>query len=412
MYSEKAVIGSILKDNYLVTECGLLPSHFEVNEHRYIFKNMVELYKTQKSCDLVTLITKCDVNLLGGANYLSDMLRLASDNKFETYCENIMDGWREREKKSILSVALQENWTIEKIGQAFEEIHTQKVDDYADINDLLVDVFEMPWIKKENVKGVDTGLTGLNLILNGLQNSELIILAARPSMGKSDVMLHLAKHAGWDNRLPIVFSLEMDNQSLLMRTLASTGSYSRNAIRDPFTHFTPGQKETWVKTTGMVGETKMQIFDKPGQTLSQIRMKIRKAMNKYPNRKPVVFIDYLTLIKPATFTGNMHVQIGEITKGLKEIAKEFSCPVVALAQLSRQVEQRQDKRPMMSDLRESGSIEEDADVVMFLYRDAYYSKDDLDKSLEIIIAKQRNGAVGTVNTTYNKFTGAITDGNN
>lgn len=412
MYSEKAVIGSILKDNYLVTECGLLPSHFEVNEHRYIFKNMVELYKTQKSCDLVTLITKCDVNLLGGANYLSDMLRLASDNKFETYCENIMDGWREREKKSILSVALQENWTIEKIGQAFEEIHTQKVDDYADINDLLVDVFEMPWIKKENVKGVDTGLTGLNLILNGLQNSELIILAARPSMGKSDVMLHLAKHAGWDNRLPIVFSLEMDNKSLLMRTLASTGSYSRNAIRDPFTHFTPGQKETWVKTTGMVGETKMQIFDKPGQTLSQIRMKIRKAMNKYPNRKPVIFIDYLTLIKPATFTGNMHVQIGEITKGLKEIAKEFSCPVVALAQLSRQVEQRQDKRPMMSDLRESGSIEEDADVVMFLYRDAYYSKDDLDKSLEIIIAKQRNGAVGTVNTIYNKFTGAITDGNN
>jgi len=412
MYSEKAVIGSIMKNNYLVDDCGLLPEHFESNEHKYIFKNMVELYKTQKTCDLVTLITKCDPIQLGGASYLSDMVRLASDNKFETYCENIMDSWREREKKSILSVALAENWTIEKIGQSFEQIHTQKVDDYADINDMLVDVFDLPWTEKEVIKGSNTGLKEMNLLTNGLQDGELVILAARPSMGKSDAMLHLAKHAGWDNRLPILFSLEMSKENLLMRSLASTGSYSRNAIRDPYKLFTDGQKDTWSKTAGLVGNTKMQIFDMPGQTLAQIRMKIRKAMNKYQDRKPVIFIDYLTLIKPATFTGNMHIQIGEISKGLKSIAKEFSCPVVALAQLSRQVEQRQDKRPLLSDLRESGSIEEDADVVMFLYRDAYYSKDDSDKSLEIIVAKNRNGGTKTINAIYNKFTGAITDGVN
>lgn len=400
-----------MKDNYLILECGLLPGHFENNEHRYIFQSMTELYKTQKSCDMVTLISKRDPELMGGAFYLTDMLRLANENKFETYCENIMDSWREREKKSILSIALQDDWSIEKIGQSFEQIHSQKVDDHSDINDLLLDVYEMPWQEQEIKKGIDTGLAGLNKMLNGLQDEELFILAARPSMGKSDVMLHLAKQAGWDNRLPIVFSLEMSSQSLLSRSLASTGNYSRNAIRDPYRLFTQGQKETWAKTTGKLGETKMQIFDMPGQTLAQIRMKIRKAMNKHPERKPVIFIDYLTLIKPAQYTGNMHIQVGEITKGLKGIAKEFSCPVVALAQLSRSVEARQDKRPLLSDLRESGSIEEDADVVAFLYREAYYSKEDDDKTLEIIIAKQRNGAVGTVLTNYNKFTGAITDGN-
>lgn len=183
MYSEKAVLGSIMKNNYLVNDCGLLPGHFESNEHKYIFKNMMELYKVQKSCDLVTLITKCDPTLLGGASYLGDMVRLASDNKFEVYCENIMDSWRDREKKAILSMALAEDWTLEKIGQSFEQIHTQKVDDYADINDLLVDVFEMPWTEKEVLKGSDTGLKEMNLLINGLQDGELIILAARPSMG-------------------------------------------------------------------------------------------------------------------------------------------------------------------------------------------------------------------------------------
>lgn len=411
MISEKSAIGTIMKNNYLLADCDLSPRHFEVVENQEIFKAMQELHKTGKSCDMITLITKYDPRKLGGASYLTDALRLSNENKFEAYCENIMDAWREREKTSILSVALQDNWSIEKIGQAFEQIHSQKMEDYADIQDLLLDVFELPWTKQETKKGSDTGLKELNMILNGLQDSELTILAARPSMGKSDVMLHLAKHAGWDNRLPIIFSLEMSAASLMMRSLASTGNYARNAIRDPYTLFSPGQKETWSKTTGQVSDTKMQIFDMPGQTLAQMRMKIRKAMNKYLDRKPVIFIDYLTLIKPAQFTGNMHIQIGEISKGLKAIAKEFECPVVSLAQLSRQVEQRADKRPMLSDLRESGSIEEDADVVMFLYREAYYSKDDADKTLEIIVAKQRNGATGTINATYNKFTGAVTDGN-
>lgn len=412
MYSEKAVLGSIMKENYLVNDCGLLPSHFESKEHQYIFQSMKELYKTQKTCDMVTLITKRDPSLMGGAFQLTEMIRIANENKFEAYCENILDGWREREMKSILSIALQDNWDFEKIEKAFEKIRSQKVDDYADINDLLLDVYEMPWTEREVRKGTDTGLKELTMILNGLQDEELFILAARPSMGKSDVMLHLAKYAGWDNRLPIVFSLEMGNESLLMRLLASTGNYSRNAIRDPYSLLTDGQKETWINTTGVVGETKIQIFDMPSQTVAQMRMKVRKAMNKYPNRKPVIFIDYLTLIKPAQYTPNMHIQVGEITKELKAMAKEFSCPVVALAQLSRGVETRPDKRPLLSDLRESGSIEEDADVVAFLYRDAYYTKNDDDKTLEIIIAKHRNGAVGTVYTKYNKFTGVISDGNN
>ena len=138
-------------------------------------------------------------------------------------------------------------------------------------------------------------------------------------------------------------------------------------------------------------------------------MKARKVFAEHPDRKPIIFVDYLTLIRSTTKGDNMHQKIGEISKGLKSMAKEFNCPVVVLAQLSRSVEQRQDKRPLLSDLRESGSIEEDADVVTFLYRDAYYSKDETDRTMEIIVAKNRNGGTGTVYANYNKFTGAITD---
>jgi replicative DNA helicase len=136
-------------------------------------------------------------------------------------------------------------------------------------------------------------------------------------------------------------------------------------------------------------------------------MKVRKVASQHKDRKPIVFIDYLTLIKSIEKNDNMHQKVGNITKGLKALAKEFDCPVVVLAQLSRGVEQRQDKRPMLSDLRESGSIEEDADMVMFLYRDAYYSKNESDKTLEINVAKNRNGAVGTVYTKYNNHTGEV-----
>lgn len=163
---------------------------------------------------------------------------------------------------------------------------------------------------------------------------------------------------------------------------------------------------------GNLDETHMQIFDGAGQTVAEMRAKTRKLMHQFPHRKPIIFIDYLTLIQTTQFFGgNAHMQVTEISKSLKTMAKDFDCPVVCLAQLNRSVESRANKRPMMSDIRESGSVEQDADVILFLYREAYYDRDSEDHSLEIIVSKNRNGPVGTIAVNYNEHTGAIEDEN-
>ena len=157
-------------------------------------------------------------------------------------------------------------------------------------------------------------------------------------------------------------------------------------------------------------ETNMQIFDGAGQTIAEMRAKTRKMMHQFPNKKPIIFIDYLTLIHSGQFYGgNSHQQVTEISKSLKTMAKDFDCPVICLAQLNRSVESRADKRPMMSDIRESGSVEQDADVILFLYREQYYEKESENHSLEIIISKNRNGPVGSVPVNYNEHTGRIED---
>lgn len=223
-------------------------------------------------------------------------------------------------------------------------------------------------------------------------------------------MLHLVKNVGWQGYIPIVFSLEMPAEKLRDRMIASTGRYNRNKMRNPYRYLTPKQKETWTQTLTMVNKTNVHIFDQSGQSIPEMRAKIRKIINQEPNKKPVIFIDYLTLIKPQKFyNGNAHLQVTEISRDLKNLAKDFNCPVVCLAQLNRGVENRSDKRPLMSDIRESGSVEQDADVIMFLYREKYYDKESNDDTLEIIVAKARNGTTLTVNVRYNEATGEIID---
>nr|WP_255723511.1 DnaB helicase C-terminal domain-containing protein [Sporosarcina sp. ACRSL] len=256
-------------------------------------------------------------------------------------------------------------------------------------------------------EGATTGIEKLDAMTNGFQDGELTIVAGRPSMGKSDFMLHIAKHAGWKNRLPIIFSLEMSATSLLDRLLASTGRYSRARMRNKYSMLNEAQKAEWPKTIGKLSETDIQFFDRSKQTVAEMRMKVRKMIHEYRGMKPVIFIDYLTLIHSEDTSSNKHLQVSQITKDLKAMAREFNCPVITLAQLSRAVEQRQDKRPLMSDLRESGSIEEDADVIIFLYRNAYYTMDEDDSTLELIVSKNRNGPVGTAVTAYNKYTGEV-----
>ena len=407
---EESLLGTILKEPHLLQDADLKSEYFKYGEHKNILSAMKSLASKGQPIDIITLLTQSDPASFGGASKLEKIKNLASESKFESYLDILLEKWREGEKLNILEIAKHENWNLTKITTELNNLASNKVNDYNNIKDLMLQVAEMPWQEQNIVPGANTGLRVLQDATNGWQNGELIIVAARPSMGKTDVMLHLAKSAGWSNCIPIIFSLEMNADSLSKRLIASVGTYNRSKLKDPYNKLTDAQKNTWMSAIGRVSETNIEIFDNSGQTIPEMRMKIRKVKSLNPDKQIVVFIDYLTLIKPVDdFNGNMHLATSQISKSLKALAKEFDCPVISLAQLSRKVEQRPDKRPMLSDLRESGSIEEDADVVMFLYRDAYYSKNEEDDKLELIIAKQRNGGVGTVCAKYNKFTGAIHD---
>ncbi|WP_339254308.1 DnaB-like helicase C-terminal domain-containing protein [Sporosarcina sp. FSL W8-0480] len=407
MIAEKAVLGSMLKENYLITDSNLAVSQFTDAVHKMIFQSMKELYSKGKAVDFITLLTMNNPQDLGGANYIHNLTNYAQIDKFDDHVGAMLDVWREREKQNVLHLAAQENWQIDRIMTNLEALIDNRASDHSSISDLLVDVYEAPFIEQEIAEGSTTGIRQLDDMTNGFQDGELTIIAARPSMGKSDIMLHLSKHAGWKNRLPIIFSLEMSASSLRDRLLSSTGSFSRTRMRNPYLYLNETQKSTWPKTIGMLSKTNIQFFDRSKQTVAEMRMKVRKMIHENPDRKPVIFIDYLTLIHSEDTSSNMHLRIWQITKDLKAMAREFNCPVITLAQLSRAVEQRMDKRPLMSDLRESGSIEEDADIIIFLYRNAYYNQDDTDRTMELIISKNRNGPVGTVVAAYNKTTGEV-----
>lgn len=409
MNAEKSVLGTLIKEPYLMSESRLQEEHFSEANNKAIFKAIKELKEKQKGIDLVTLLTYFNPKDLGGANYLSGLINYSDVKKFDVHETAVLDSFRESEKKRVITQAQFENWELNEILSELDKLQDDQVNDRSSIMQLTTEVYEAPYQKKEVKEGAATGIRKLDELIKGLQDSELVILAARPSMGKSDVMLHLAKYAGWSTKyIPMLFSLEMSKRSLRDRLIASTGGYNRSKMKDPHGTMSDSQKESWIPTLHKLAETKMEFFDSPGQTLQEIRMKVRKVAGENAGKTPIVFIDYLTLIKSIEKTDNNHQKVGNITKGLKALAKEFSCPVIVLSQLSRQVEQRQDKRPMMSDLRESGSIEEDADLVMFLYRDAYYSKNKEDKTMEIDIAKNRNGATGTIIAEYNHYTGYIT----
>ncbi|MED5040830.1 DnaB-like helicase C-terminal domain-containing protein [Geobacillus stearothermophilus] len=407
--AEKAVLGTFLECPYLLKETVLTETHFSDPKHRKLFAAMKRIAQ-QDELDIVTLSTREDVANFGGLSYLNEISAFANETKFDQYESLVLDEWKEREKRRILVVATQENWDIDKITTALTRLNEGRITDHHDINDLLQEVAEAPWVPTERKRGAPSGISELDKMLNGFNDGDSIILAARPSMGKTDFMIHFAKSVGWHGYLPIVFSLEMAADKIRDRLIGSIGGFNRMKLRNPYHDLSEEQKRMWIEVIGKASETRMQIFDGAGQSIADIRSKIRKSINRFPDRKPVVFIDYLTLIRPERYYGgNMHLQVTEISRSIKETAKEFSCPIITLAQLSRDVEKRSDKRPLMSDIRESGSIEQDADVIIFLYRDSYYNAEADPRVAEVIVAKSRNGAVGTVRVSYNRNTGVIQD---
>jgi replicative DNA helicase len=408
--AEKAFLGSLMKAEYLLKDTIIQPEQLESTRHKEIMRRMVELNRTGKNIDLITWTTLPNLDSLGGMSYLSELLSFADLEKFNGMEKLILDLWKEREKRNILTVAAMNDWEIAKVITELDKINQMKMEDHTSLQQALVDIYEAPWEDRIRQKSATTGINKLDEVTGGFQNGEVTILAARPSMGKTDVMLHFAKMSGWAGFLPLVFSLEMPEKLITSRLMASTGGFNRAKMRDPKRMLNQNQKNKWSDVIGDLTETHMQIFDGAGQTIAEMRAKTRKMINQFPYKKPILFIDYLTLIHSGQFYGgNSHLQVTEISKSLKAMAKDFDCPVICLAQLNRSVESRANKRPMMSDIRESGSVEQDADVILFLYRESYYVKDTDNHSLEIIVSKNRNGPVGSIAVNYNEHTGRIED---
>lgn len=414
MIAEKALLGTLIQNNQLVNDTVVNEAHFEAEQHKLLFREIKKLVNQGKSADRISLSLSENIRGIGGLSYLNDVISFADETKFEEYEKLVYEAWQQREKKNILTKAAIEDWEIEKIQTELDRINESITDEGTTITELLVEKHDAPFKEGYEKKGAPTGIKKLDLIINGFMNKHYYIIGARPSVGKTDVMLHFSKQVGWSGYIPAVFSLEQPDDEITDRVIASTGRYNRSKMRNPYQFLTPKQKDRWGMTLGRLSETNMHIFDKPGQTVPEIRAKTRRVIQRNPGKQVVVFIDYLTLIRPVQFyNGNANQQVTEISQALKAMAKDLNVPVVCLAQLNRDVEKRQDKRPMLSDLRDSGSIEQDADVIMFLYRDNYYDKEkDQDNpisQMEIIVAKNRNGPTNTVLVTYNKATGEILD---
>ncbi|UYB50131.1 replicative DNA helicase (plasmid) [Lysinibacillus capsici] len=406
---EKSILATMLKENYLITDSLIGETHFTTLVHRNIFNSMRQLASQGKSCDYITLLTTREPEELGGANYLKDLTNYHNPKMFDQYVEALIDNWREGEKRNILFTAQAENWSVAEIQKVLTEIEDVNSDSEIPFIKYLASIGELPYEVPIEPNGIYTGINDFDMMTDGLQDGELTIIAARPSMGKTDTFNHIAINVGLSGYFPIIFSLEMPKKALTKRLIAALGNFNRNAIRNPYKYFSEAQKEKWLPTVTELSHTNIEIDDRPGITTAQIRAKARKWIKEKPHLKPVILIDYLQIIKGEEKAGRNQTQItGQISADLKNIAREFNCPVVCLSQLSRDVEKRNDKRPMMSDLRDSGSIEQDADVIAFLYRDEYYNKESENKDMmEIIIAKQRNGQTGPISVIYKKETGKL-----
>ncbi|OEH91735.1 replicative DNA helicase [Bacillus solimangrovi] len=423
--AEQAVLGAVFLESSAITNASemLIPEDFYRVAHQKIFEVMLDIAERGEPVDLVTVTSELSKRKLleeaGGVSYLSELadsvptaanveyygkiveekstlrrlIRAATNVVSDSYThDDDIDALLNDAEKTILEVAQRKN------AGAFQVIKDVLVETYDNIETL--------HNRKGDITGIPTGFVDLDNMTAGFQRNDLIIVAARPSVGKTAFALNIAQNVATkaDENVAI-FSLEMGAQQLVMRMLCAEGNIDAQALRTGNM-----DEKDWEKLTmamGSLANAGIFIDDTPGIRVGDIRAKCRRL--KQEQGLGMILIDYLQLIQGSGRGGeNRQQEVSEISRSLKALARELEVPVIALSQLSRGVESRQDKRPMMSDIRESGSIEQDADIVGFLYRDDYYDKESESKNIiEIIIAKQRNGPVGTVELAflkeYNKF---------
>jgi len=418
--AEQSVIGAIFLDpQALITASEiLLADDFYHNAHKKIFETMLRLSDQGKAIDVVTvteeLSAKKEIEDVGGLSYLLELANaVPTAANVAHYAKIVEEKALLRRLIRVATKIVEDGYTREDevealLGEAekkmMEVANRKNAGDFKHVKDVLVETFdniEQLQSRKGDVTGIPTGFRDLDNITAGFQRNDLIIVAARPSVGKTAFALNVAQSVAVQARENVaIFSLEMGAEQLVMRMLCAEGNIDAQVLRTGAL-----TTEDWGKLTmamGSLSNSGIFIDDTPGVRINEIRAKCRRLAQEHG--LGMILIDYLQLIQGSGKPGeNRQQEVSEISRSLKGLARELKVPVIALSQLSRGVEQRQDKRPMMSDLRESGSIEQDADIVAFLYRDDYYDKESESKNMiEIIIAKQRNGPTGTVTLAFKK----------
>ncbi len=437
--AEQSVLGGLLLDNSAWEKVAdlLTDSDFYRHDHRIIFRHIARLVDIARPADVVTVSESLDKNAelasIGGLAYLASLAQnTPSAANIRRYAEIV----RER---SVMRALAQVGTEIaesaynpqgrdaaqlldEAEGKVFQiaESTAKSKQGFLEMPALLKEVVEridMLYSRDnpDEVTGVPTGFHDLDARTSGLQPGDLIIVAGRPSMGKTAFSMNIAENVAIETGLPVaVFSMEMGGAQLVMRMLGSVGRLDQHILRT-------GKlgDEDWQKLTyaiGKLSDAPMYIDETPALTALELRARARRLARQHGGKLGLIVIGYLQLMSGSGRNDNRTAELGEISRGLKGLAKELQVPVIALSQLSRAVEQRTDKRPMMSDLRESGAIEQDADLIIFMYREAYYKPDEIDlkNQAEAIIGKHRNGPTGRVRLAfigqYAKFDNAATIG--
>ena len=424
--AEQSVVGSMIMDR----EAVIMASEILVREDFYyqdcgvLFESMLELYNEEEPIDVVTLqnrLREKDVpEQLKDISFVGEMVTSVPTSANIKHYANIV------KEKSMLRRLIRVNEDIANqcyLGRdslediladtekkIFDLLQNRGHTDFVPIKQIVINALEkieQASKTKGNVTGIATGFMDLDYRTSGLQPSDLVLVAARPSMGKTAFVLNIAQYVAFHSGLcTAIFSLEMSKEQLVNRLFSLESRVDAQLLRSG--SLADSDWEKLIDGAGTIGRSNLIIDDTPGISISELRSKCRKY--KLEHDLKLIIIDYLQLMSGSgrSKSDSRQQEISDISRSLKGLARELNVPVVALSQLSRQVEQRPDHRPMLSDLRESGAIEQDADVVMFIYRDDYYNKDTPDKNIaEIIIAKQRNGPIGTINLVwlpqYTKF---------
>lgn len=422
--AEQSVLGSIIADNTVISEVSqiLNGDEFYRESHKTLYKTMMELFDRDEPIDIVTLVdtlrTKGELEIVGGVSYLSDLaMSVPSTANVKAYAKIVQDKYALRRlieaSNHLIENCYNKQDDVDEVlslaeKSIFDISQKNNHSDFEHLSTIIAksfDEIEKICKNKGELTGIPSGFTDLDSKTSGFQNGDMILVAARPSMGKTAFALNIASYAALRaGKSVAIFSLEMSKIQLAYRMLCAEANIDMQKLRTGDLN-----DEDWIRlarAAGPMAGSKIFIDDTAAASVTEIRSKCRKL--KIEHGLDLIIIDYMQLMTSNKRAENRQQEVSEISRSLKALAKEMNAPVIALSQLSRAPEVRADHRPMLSDLRESGSIEQDADIVMFLYRDDYYNKETDKKNIsEVIIAKQRNGPTGTVELAwigqYTKF---------